>query len=103
VTPNGGRDVGQRFLVTVAFANDNTVQAMRIPDIPVRMLLDNDPDVPHVHGDAPHVRQPSARRDGIQRSHLPCSIRPTLASSHRWRIVVPAHDIYDVQRRGVRL
>jgi len=42
VEPDRGGDVGNRFLIRIAFANDNAFHADRVCDVAVRVFLDND-------------------------------------------------------------
>jgi hypothetical protein len=47
VKPDGGFDIGEGFLVTVAFAHHHAFQAKRVGYIAVRVLLHDDFDLPH--------------------------------------------------------
>jgi hypothetical protein len=47
VKPDGGLDVRESFLVTAAFANHHPLQAKGVRHIAIRVLLDNDFDLPH--------------------------------------------------------
>jgi len=44
---DGGFDIGEGFLVSIALTHHHTRQAMRVTDIPIGMFFDYDLDVRH--------------------------------------------------------